>query len=344
MEVSSRFYKFQWVVLILIFLVVFAGSFVRMSGSGMGCPDWPKCFGKWVPPTELTELPANYREAYLIKRQKKVEKFCAFLQKIGFEQTAQKIKNDPSVYVEEAFNARKTWTEYINRLAGFLAGNAMLLSFGWLLLFYRKRKWLLLTALNLILMGIEAWFGSIVVATNLVPWTITIHLFLALVIIGLQLYLIHQWGAKKRSDVPTQGSFRLLSWLILLITFYQMFLGTQVREAIDALVKKGYSRAEWIEQLGMPFFIHRSFSWLVLILLSYLFWQNRKTWQYKRINVAFYLLAAELFTGVALAYADMPGLVQTAHLVFATILLAVLLLMRFDAQQRQQQTKASPQN
>jgi cytochrome c oxidase assembly protein subunit 15 len=331
MQVSSRFLKFQWVVLILIFLVVFAGSFVRMSGSGMGCPDWPKCFGKWVPPTEITELPADYREAYLLKRQKKVEKFCAFLAKIGLDQTAEKIKKDPSVYVEEAFNARKTWIEYVNRLAGFLAGNAMLVSFGWLLLYYRKRKWLLLTGLNLVLMGFEAWFGSIVVATNLVPWTITVHLFFALVIIGLQLYFIHQLRRQTRTDIPQNQSFQLLSWLILAITFYQMFLGTQVREAIDALVKKGYSRAEWIEQLGMPFFIHRSFSWLVLILLTYLFWQNRKVWHYGRINVAFYVLALELSTGVALAYADMPGLVQTAHLVFATILLCVLLMMRFDA-------------
>jgi heme a synthase len=335
MKVSSRFLKFQWVVLILIFLVVFAGSFVRMSGSGMGCPDWPKCFGKWVPPTELTELPEDYREAYLLKRQKKVEKFCKFLDKIGLDATAQKILNDPTVYVEEAFNARKTWIEYINRLAGFLAGNAMLLSFGWLLLFYRKRKWLLLTGLNLVLMGIEAWFGSIVVATNLVPWTITIHLFLALVIIGIQLYLLHNMQNKQRSDLPKEKAFQWLSWLILGITFYQMFLGTQVRESIDALVKKGYSRAEWIEQLGLPFFIHRSFSWLVLILLVYLFWQNRQKWHYSRINVAFYLLAAELCTGVALAYADMPGLVQTAHLVFATILLAVLLLMRYDQAQNQ---------
>jgi len=292
MQVSSRFLKFQWVVLILIFLVVFAGSFVRMSGSGMGCPDWPKCFGKWVPPTELTELPEDYREAYLLKRQKKVEKFCKLLDKIGLDDTAQKILNDPDVYKEEAFNARKTWIEYINRLAGFLAGNAMLLGFGWLLLFYRKRKWLLLTGLNLVLMGIEAWFGSIVVATNLVPWTITIHLFLALVIIGIQLYLLHNMQNKQRSDLPKEKAFQWLSWLILGITFYQMFLGTQVRESIDALVKKGYSRAEWIEQLGLPFFIHRSFSWLVLILLVYLFWQNRQKWHYSRINVAFYLLAA----------------------------------------------------
>lgn len=330
MQVSSRFVRFQWVVLILIFLVVFAGSFVRMSGSGMGCPDWPKCFGKWIPPTELSELPSDYQEAYLLKRQKKVEKFCAFLHKIGLATTAQKILNDPTVYVEEAFNARKTWTEYINRLAGFLAGNAMLFSFGWLVLFYRKRKWLVLAGLNLVLMGLEAWFGSIVVATNLVPWTITVHLLLALVIIGIQLYLLHEMRAKKTDNLPKQKAFHFLSWLILGITFYQMFLGTQVREAIDALVKKGYTRAEWIEQLGLPFFIHRSFSWLVLILLSYLFWKNRSEWKYQRINVAFYLLAAELLSGVALAYADMPGLVQTAHLVFASILLAVLLLIRYD--------------
>lgn len=326
---SRLFVRFNWITLVLIYLVVVAGSFVRITGSGMGCPDWPKCFGQWVPPTEEAQLPSDYKDIYSAKREKKITKFCKFLRGIGMEQTASKIENDPQLLIEEDFNGRKTWTEYVNRLLGFLAGNAMLAAFIWLLLRYRKRKLIVISSVNLVLMAIQAWFGSIVVASNLVPWTITVHMFLALVIIGLQLYLIRQISPSQMKNLYLSKTLRILAYVVFAITFYQMFLGTQVREFIDVLTKQGFGRESWTEQLGMTFFIHRSFSWLVLILLTYMFWRNEQGDKHPMIRWAFVILTLELISGVLLAYADMPGLVQTSHLVFASVLFGILTMLLF---------------
>lgn len=295
----------------------------------MGCPDWPKCFGQWVPPTEASELPSNYKEVYSEKRAKKIEKFAKFLSKIGLKATADQIMNDPTLRVEESFNWKRTWTEYGNRLVGFLAGNFMLAMFIWILIKYRKRKLVLITMLNLVLMFIEAWFGSIVVASNLVPWTITIHMFLALVIIGIQLYVIREISPVQQKKIELNKTMKWLAIVVLAITFYQMFLGTQVREFIDELTKAGYGREAWTEHLGWAFLIHRSFSWLVLVLMIYMIWKNEKSSKLTIVRTAFVILALELISGVLLAYANMPGLVQTSHLVFAAVLFGILTMLVF---------------
>ena len=329
MGYSRSFVRFNWVTLVLIYLVVVAGSFVRITGSGMGCPDWPKCFGQWVPPTEANELPSNYKEVYSDKRAKKIEKFAKFLSRIGFKSTADQIMNDPTLRIEETFNWKRTWTEYGNRLVGFLAGNFMLAMFIWILIKYRKRKLVLITLFNLILMTLEAWFGSIVVASNLVPWTITIHMFLALVIIGIQLYVIREISPVQQKKIELNKTMKWMAVVVLAITFYQMFLGTQVREFIDELKKAGYEREAWTEHLNWTFIIHRSFSWLVLVLMTFMIWKNEKTSKHTIIRTAFVILGLELFSGVLLAYANMPGLVQTSHLIFAAVLFGVLTMLVF---------------
>lgn len=326
MKFNRWFVRLNWVTLVLIYLVVIAGSFVRITGSGMGCPDWPKCFGQWVPPTDQADLPDDYKTIYSEKRGKKLEKFCTILTSIGMDETAQKIKNDPNVLVEEDFNAQKTWTEYINRLFGFLAGNGVLAIFLWILLKYRKRKLVLLGGVNLVVLGFQAWFGSIVVATNLVPWTITVHMLLALVIIGIQLYLIRLIAPSQQKNIQVSRTFYALVFFIFIVTFGQMFLGTQVREEIDYLRKSGVGREGWAEHFGTIFFIHRSFSWVVLVLITYMFFIKRKIKTLRIIHWAFVILAIELLSGVLLAHFEMPGLVQTAHLLFASVLFGILLM------------------
>lgn len=329
MAYNKWFVRLNWITLVFIFLVVIAGSFVRITGSGMGCPDWPKCFGQWIPPTDKAELPENYKDIYLEKRIKKFERFTDLLEKFGMKTTAERLRSDESVLIEEAFNARKTWTEYINRLFGFVAGNGILFIFLWILFRYRERRLVLVGGINLVILVFQAWFGSIVVATNLVPWTITVHLLLALVIIGLQLYMLRMVAPSQQKDIPVARNFYYLILFIFLVTFAQMFLGTQVREEIDFMKRAGIERANWDEHFGISFFIHRSFSWMVLILITWMFWLKRNVRELRIIHWSFFILVIELLSGILLAHFKMPGLVQTAHLLFACILFGLLMMAVF---------------
>jgi cytochrome c oxidase assembly protein subunit 15 len=319
---SKGYLKFSWLTLVFIYLVIIAGSIVRTSGSGMGCPDWPKCFDQYIPPTSADQLPANYKSTYRTYRQKKIEKFAKFLTSIGFEETATELRNDDSLLIEQDFNARKTWVEYGNRLVGFVAGNMVLILFVWTFIRYRKKRLLLiLTFLNLVLMGIEGWFGSIVVATNLVPWTITLHMFLALVIVGIHIKII-RIIKDKSFQFKLSSTFKYLFYFTIALTFIQIILGAQVRQEIDFMVKDMVDRTSWISTMEGDFYFHRSFSWILLAANLLLLYLNRKhKYGIPTIKIIVGILLVEFVTGVLFSYADMPAFTQPVHLLAATVLL-----------------------
>ncbi|WP_210519677.1 COX15/CtaA family protein [Hymenobacter terricola] len=347
----SRFRFVGILTVVAVYLLILVGGVVRSTGSGMGCPDWPKCFGSWIPPTEASQLPANYKEVYTAQRVAKNQKLARTLQRMGFAQVAGSIFAHPTQYIETDFNPVKTWIEYVNRLLGALIGVFVFLTvlFAWP--YWQKDRavfWLALA--SFLLTGIQGYLGSLVVSTNLLPVMVTIHMALALLIVALLLYAVDRarWGRRQigadvvnRLKKPSSGIFagagrpsiglQVWQWAVLLLTFWQIVLGTQVREQVDVVsAAAGYlDRGAWVAKLGGVFSIHRTVSAAVLLLnvyVGYELWQLAQPRLRQLVAATLGIIGLEILAGIVLASFALPAAVQPIHLTLATILFGVQFL------------------
>lgn len=330
---SFQYKRFRNIGVLTVFAVYFlilVGGIVRSTGSGMGCPDWPKCFGSWVPPTDVSQLPEDYLEVYKQKRIEKNQKLAGFMDKLGFETVSATIFSHPSQYIETEFNVTKTWIEYINRLVGVLIGIFIFLTVVYAIPYLKKDKTVFFLSLgSFLLVGFQGWLGSIVVSTNLLPVTITIHMALALVIVAMLQYAVAR--ANKEKYLPEysfSSKLYLLLWSLGILTFGQILLGTQVREEVDLLsfTMGGAERESWVENLGTSFYIHRSFSLFLMALHIYVALlvyrlQNRQLTMLTHVMLL--LVGAEIVFGVIMAYFAIPPVLQPLHLTFAALLFGV---------------------
>ena len=341
-----RFRSFGILTVVSVFLLILVGGVVRSTGSGMGCPDWPKCFGQWVPPTEASQLPPNYKEVYTAQRVAKNQKLARTLQKLGFAQVAGSIFAHPTQYIETDFNPVKTWIEYVNRLLGALIGVFVLLTVVFALPYWHRDRvifWLALA--SFLLTGVQGYLGSLVVSTNLLPVMVTVHMALALVIVALLLYAVDraQWGSGIASTTEAvlaqqQGraqrpplSLQAWLWVALLLTFWQIVLGTQVREQVDVVSAAAdyLGRETWVGRLGSVFSLHRTVSAAVLLLnvyVGYELWQLGGTHLRRLVSATLALIGLEILAGIVLASFALPPAVQPVHLTLATVLFGVQFL------------------
>jgi cytochrome c oxidase assembly protein subunit 15 len=295
---SRRFFRLTQITLVFLFLVIIAGSVVRATGSGMGCPDWPKCFGHWVPPTDVSQLPSDYRTYF-------------------------KVQNESIA----PFNALQTWTEYGNRLVGAILGVLMLIQvvFSWKL---RKSNplFIRLSVAALMLTGMEGVLGAIVVYKNLHTGVITAHMFLSLVIVMVQTYLMFKASGKEM--IPFHSSrLRLLLGLVLGFTSCQILFGTHVRENVDVLLRNfdAASRKDILENAGPGFLLHASFAWAVLILNLILVFQiSRDKILFRviktQVTLIVGILMLEIIAGEILYIFALPAFIQPVHLLLACLL------------------------
>ncbi|WP_317044315.1 COX15/CtaA family protein [Pedobacter ginsengisoli] len=300
----------------------------------MGCPDWPKCFDQYIPPTSAEQLPGDYKEKYVAERVVKNERFAKTLDKLGKGHLADSIRHDESILQPETFNVAKTWTEYLNRLmgatTGFLLVGLVVYSFT-----YRKtaKRIVVLSWLNLIVVAFQAWLGSIVVSTNLVPWIVTVHMLLALVILAILVYTYNYAQQMHKAATIVMAKvlwLKILIFLAIVVSVLQIVLGTEVREAVDAVSKALMytDRESWLIKVGKIFSYHRDSAIIVLILNIFIYKIvkdrfNGKATALMVANSIAVVLIIQIVTGLILSNFALPPYAQALHILFSTLLFSL---------------------
>ena len=316
---ASRFRRLGTLTIFAVYFVILVGGIVRASGAGMGCPDWPTCFGRWVPPTDEAQLPANYHDIYAAR---------------GYENTT--------------FNPVKTWTEYTNRLIGASTGLLILLT-AWASRIYLKgdKAIFYLSFAVFCLVGFQGWLGSAVVASNLKPLMITLHMLLALFIVALLIYAIARSQKPLLETLDSAGlppRFEVVLKVAMTMTLLQVAMGTQVREAIDYIAHQHsyIDRQYWRDSFPIIFYVHRSFSSIILFTNLWLAWKIHQNTEQcallRRIGqVLVGLIVTAILAGVSLDRLGFPAAAQPVHLLMANLIFGaqffLFICLKYSARQ-----------
>jgi cytochrome c oxidase assembly protein subunit 15 len=324
----NSLYKKTIISIVIVYLVILAGGIVRMTGSGMGCPDWPKCFGFLIPPTERSQLEwksnAEYNKNQIVIIDETL--FYAndkFKSKDKFEMSnwSEYTKHDYS-----KFNVYHTWIEYINRLIGAIAGLSVLILFVNSLKFLKTKKIItVLSFLALIAIIFQAWLGKMVVDSNLMANTITVHMLMAIVLLFILFSILAISNpSKKRVRISRNLSILVLISIVLLLI--QIITGTEVRKFIDIKMELlNYTQKErWIENISSSFSFHRSFSWAIIIVNSLIYFYARKSGlKLKIIHIVNSLIFFQISSGIIMYYFHFPFSSQPIHLLISTMIISI---------------------
>ena len=302
------FRNFTILSTILTYVLIFVGGMVRVAGAGMGCPDWPKCFDRWIPPTSIEQLPDHI---------------------------------DPA-----KFNIVLAWIEYGNRLFGALVGLsiAITLYLGLKHCSHLPRiKWPLIAAFLLTLF--EGWLGSVLVKTVLNPFTITLHLFFALIIVMLlvfvaqETYYISNVDAEKNSHYPQKMNF--LFALMSLSLLAEVVLGTEIRGGLEMIRKDNpIVESQFLLDMLGPFKYAHTILGILITILAVLIWFslvkssiNPSKLMVQSSTLIIALILTQIVTGEMLVFLKFMPIIQLFHLWIASWILG-LISVQYVAWQR----------
>ena len=331
----SFFQKINWFLVFMTFDLIVFGAFTRLTDSGLGCPDWPGCYGTSNPFHALSD-----------------------------------IRQAESVMPTGPVTVIKAWIEMIHRYLAMTVGTLILVQVA---IAFTKLKSLgkspLLGSLGLLLLVcVQGAFGAWTVTLKLQPIIVTIHLMLALMLLAcLTAYAQQSWESKSSTVRtmrvrPLSAQLLALSFAVLLI---QVFLGAWVSTNYAVLacpdfptcMGAAWPETNWSEgftlwrQLGLNaqgefispvalqtiHWAHRLFAMLVLAVLGTLGWSALRlatpvlSDMSRVAKLLLGVLLLQLITGISNVVFQWPLLAALLHTAGSAALVFCLVRMSFWA-------------
>ena len=296
---KQLFFQSAVVSTILSYLLIFVGGLVRVSGSGMGCPDWPKCFGRWIPPTNIDQIP-SYIDA-------------------------------------TSFNIVLAWIEYGNRSLGVLVGFSIIVLNIIAIYYFRKETKLLVSAiLSLILVGGNGGLGAIVVSSILNPFLVSLHMILALMLVSVLSYAcIESYkliNIEKFKDLEINSSLSnslIIFWILIVV---EILLGTGIRTNLELVSIENplLSKGELLNALDSYKYLHSFLGFTLLFLSIYIYSQLRKNKLYIARFLGIFILGmiiVQIFLGEMMIFFELPQLTRLFHTWGSSWLVGVVIIL-----------------
>ena len=301
----KAYINYTRIVLLFVFLVILAGGIVRTTQSGMGCPDWPHCFGMYVPPLSAKGLPPDYKK-YLDKQN-----------------------------IDAVYNPVHAYVEYINRLITGALGILIIIHVVWTFNKFFRTKQIICWLSCLFLLGtiFEAWLGKLVVDTNLAVVKITLHMLAALFLAIIPVLIIHKLNDER---IVHNKQLRIIVTIALIVLLIQIIIGTDVREQVDAVsASLNYQQRDtWLSHLNAVFDVHKTVSIITSILIIIVFWRSLSHAVLQpRALFLLLIVFALMIAGLSLASFNIPAFIQPIHLLLSSILFVALFAFRLNVKE-----------
>lgn len=273
--------------LALTYALIVLGAWVRATNSGLSCPDWPTCYGHWVP------LPSD-------------------------------------IPVDAGYTYFQVMLEWVHRLVAGVFLGPLILVIG--ILCWQSRKvhdrLPFYGILLIILLLIQASLGGITVIDKNSPWSVALHLSMALVLFSTLWLIFERSGAHAdiaanaddHSDGKVTKSLMITSFLVWLLA-----IGAMASAAMTAKSGASLACSTWplcdgaiIPDLGDPLIrLHSAHRWLALLtaigVLLLFIGGRHQPYLRSLVHGALMLILCQILLGAAVILLEVPVWTAVAH-------------------------------